>query len=148
MSIIEAGGMDVPVKRIWVPVTYGSAMTYCGEFPVCSLTALYDAAFMSFWVPPDFHKIEQVYIVVISQVAGAVSYWAAYTDYGKAGEAYNTHGASAYLTTFTAVIGRLYQQDIKSLLADLAVGDYVGVSLYMFDADEDVDVVGLQFEYD
>jgi len=148
MSIIEAGGMDVPAKKMWVPVTEGTSITTRGRFPVCSLTAYADTAHMSFWVPPDFHKIEQVYVVVISAVTATVSNWAVQTHYGAASEAYNTHALAGYVPSTAVTTNTIYNLGFATLLAGLAVNDYVGVEFILVDADEDVDVVGLRFEYD
>jgi len=145
---IEAGGGEPPTKQFWVPVTVGALMTGTGDFPVCGLTFSGDYAHMSFYTPDDFHKIVEAYVVVIARCTVATPDWASYSDYGKAGEAYNTHGTSGWTRPASVTANNIYECDISGILSSLEAQDYVGIQFYTWDDAHDVDVLGVHFRYD
>ena len=145
---IEAGGCEPPSKQFWAPVTFGTEMTFYGQYPVARLDDLNDVGYVSFYVPDDFHSIVEAMVVVIARWTGTDLWLAASSDYGKHGEAYNTHGSSAWTHEFAVVADNIYEDTIADILADLAAGDYVGICLENKDARYDSDFLGVMFKYD
>ena len=148
MEFISGGGGEPPTKQFWVPVTYSLTMTNYGRFPVARLALTADAGFVSFHVPDDFHNIVEAKAVVIARWTGNDLYVVVYSEYGKHGEAYNTHTGSDWLFEFDVVADNIYEDSLSAALADLGAGDYVGLSIRCADGARDNDVLGVMFKYD
>lgn len=141
---------EFSTKEFFVPVSIqgpGFALTDKGEFPVADLAALNDEAFMSFKVPSDFTTLTTAEIIVIPQVTDGAANWDINSDYGADGEAYNLHSETDAASTYNVVINQLFAVDISGILSALAADDYVGITLKLADALDDVFVVGLWIKY-
>lgn len=151
MHVINAGGVAAAAagatKQFWIPVTEGSEMTYKVYFPVCRLNASLDWADISFFAPDDFTSITEAYIVVIPNVTQAAANWDLFSNYGAAGEAYNTHTQTNLASTYNVTVNQIFKVDISGILTSLSAGDYVGVSISLYTADPGLDVLGVMFKY-
>mgnify|MGYP001599690786 CR=1 FL=1 len=143
-GINEAAG----TKEFFVPATHGSGMnssTTYGPVARCSVSTHYGAIY--FYVPLDFASLTAAVIVVIPKATQALANWDIRSTYGAVGEAYNIHTGSNTAATYNVTNNQLYGVDISGILASIAAGDYVSITLEQGTDTHNVDIVGVRFKY-
>lgn len=140
---------DGATKEFFVPATAttgGTISTFKGDYAVVRLDALYDKAYMSFWVPNDFTTIISAEIIVIPRASQATADWKIYSDYAAVGEAYNANSEAEWPTP-NVTNEEIFAHDVSDILDALAAGDIVGIQILEDTAGHNVDVIGLRFRY-
>ena len=136
-------------KEIFLPTAgaYGG----CGMLGDFGVSPLLDDptryASCDFFVPWDFRALAEAALVIIPTTTDAVNDIDIYSDYGRIGEAYNTHTGTDEASTYNTVANQLFEIDITALLASLDAGDYVGIRTRAFRVADPVYLVGVRFKY-
>jgi hypothetical protein len=103
-----------------------NATTARGDFATLSLGANGTANF-TFSVPPDYTTLVSLQLVVIAASTAAALDIDISSDYGAAGEAYNTNSESNTTSTFSVTVDQLSGLDISSVFSALAANDFCGI---------------------
>lgn len=138
---------EAATKEFFVPVTSGTEMTIYGYIPVARCNAVNNKGGMAFRVPHDFSSIVTAEIVVICKATQAAARWDLGSDYGAAGETYNTHHEYDITTTYNVTYEVIEVIDISGILSSLAADDYVGVTISQKTDGHNFEVLGVHFKY-
>ncbi len=137
----------LPTKEFFVPVTYGTEMTYFGYGPVAKCDAAAEYGNIAFYIPADFSNITSAVIIVIPQCTEVAANWDLSTFYGANGASYGEHAEADAASTYNVTANILFEVDISDVLSNLAAGDYVEVRLLQGEATHNVNIIGVRFKY-
>lgn len=135
-------------KEFFVPVTYATAMTAFGDYPVANCDSSGKHAYIAFKVPHDFTSIITAKIIIIPIDTNPAVRYDISSNYGAEGEAYNTHSESQTAPTYNVTANRFFAIDISGILSSLAADDYVGVDFFRSLVTGNAYVLGVRFKYD
>ena len=147
-TVLKGINESVGTKEFFIPVTHGTEMLSSYNYgPVARCNLSGEHGIIYFYVPLDFVSLTAAVIVVIPTATQAAADWDLASRYGAVGEAYNIHTGANTTTTYNVTNNQLYGVDISGLLASIAAGDYVIVSLRQMTDLHNVDIVGVRFKY-
>jgi len=137
------------LKELFFPVNAGTEISFYGSahFPVAICNALNEWGSVCFMVPAGFTSIVAAKMVVIPRATQAAADYNANSQYGAVGEAYNTHSGVESAATYNVTDGVLFEVDIAGILASLAAGDFVAITMAEGTAGHDVNILGIRFKW-
>ena len=121
-DIVGAVGV-VPPREMFFNADYGSSFN---KFRTRSLgtNGLFD---FTFCIPSDFSSlVELVFVVIPIGTVATVNIDLA-SEYGGAGEAFNTHAETDTTSTYSFTADLMTEIDISGVFSSLAAGDYCGI---------------------
>ena len=144
-----AANSDVAfTKEVFFPmVDPGGAPFYEGNFSVY-VAGPAGTVGTTFKTPNDFSSVLKVEVILIPEANDAAMDIDVATDFAAVGEARNTHTASDAASTYAVTDDQIFAMDITSLFSALQADDYVGVKITNNDGVDDIQVLGIRFQYE
>ena len=136
-----------PTKEFWASAISNGITRIIGNFlSYATNLGFGETAGVIFKCPHDFTSITSAEIIIIPEDTNANADIDIASDYGAAGEAYNTHSGSDAATTYNLTQNQIYALDVSGILGSLAANDHVGITLDEKDTNT-IHVIGFRLRY-
>lgn len=148
LGFVDSGTGTIFQIEEWL-VTYGAGgITLTGDVPLAAITNGESAA-VGFHCPTKLQQLVHAYLMVLPNATQANADWDLNSDYGKVGEAPNTHSEVDAGTTYNVTNNLWYDIELVALgfFANLTINDRGGIRLTVSTAGHDASLFGLRFEY-
>lgn len=134
-------------KEFFLPVHYSTTQSEEGKHWGILIDESYEIAHAGFYTPHDFTSITEAVVVRIAK-ATATHRLNYYSEYGLAGEAYNTNAESVLDQDTAETATLIYEADISGCLSSLTADDYVALYI-QGDATNQPDdlILGVRLKY-
>ena len=145
MSATDKQALDDLGTRYTFYPAWGT-ISNIGAFAVVSVGAN-SQTFMTFHIPGDFVSLVTANIVAIPVATFTNQNIDLFTDYGAAGEAYNTHSESDITSVYSGTANVLLRLNLNAILTQISAGDFVGVEVDHNAIGTTIGYLGVELEY-
>jgi len=143
VAVVDVPGPAPNIKELFFGAEYNAGH---GDFRVRQISSTGNFDF-TFLVPKDFGTLVELVMVAIPDGTAAAADIDLSSDYGAAGEAFNTHSEANTTITYPLVTNELVEMDISSVYAAISAGDYCGLNMNHQALGFTVDYLGIEIRY-